>query len=104
MSEFTSPISWKLRAGIIKNIRVGHRLGKRETGPIPDKLREYSLIHSVYVDILGPTHPSVQWMQRSVYLELKRQGHKSDQSPPSGIEVKNCTATTSLPYIFWCDA
>jgi hypothetical protein len=35
-----------------------------------------------------PTRPPIQWVQRSLSLEIKRPERETDHSPPSSAEVK----------------
>jgi len=37
----------------------------------------------------GPTHPSIQWVPRTLSSRVKRSGCETDHSPPSSVEVKN---------------
>jgi hypothetical protein len=46
---------------------------------------------------LGPTQPSIQWVQEALSPRDKRLGHEADHSPSSSAEVKNGGAIPSLP-------
>jgi hypothetical protein len=39
---------------------------------------------------LGPTQPSIQWVQEYFSLGVKQPGREADHSPPSSTEVKEC--------------
>jgi hypothetical protein len=39
---------------------------------------------------LRPTQPPIQWVLGALSLGVKRPGRKSDHSPPSSAEVKEC--------------
>jgi hypothetical protein len=49
--------------------------------------------------VLGPTHPPIQLMPRTLYLGVKRPGREADHSPPSSAEVKNTWSYISTPPI-----
>jgi hypothetical protein len=46
---------------------------------------------------LGPTQPSIQWVQGALSVGLKRPGREVDHSPPPSTEVKNAWSHTSIP-------
>jgi hypothetical protein len=39
--------------------------------------------------VLGSTQPPIQRVPGDLSTEVKRQGHETDYSPPSSVEVKN---------------
>jgi len=50
--------------------------------------------------ILGSTQP-IQWVPGALTLGVKRPGSESDDSSPSGAEVKNAWSYISTPqYVF----
>jgi hypothetical protein len=54
---------------------------------------------------LGPTQFPIQWVTRSLSLEVKRPVREADHSLPSSAEVKNawsCTSTPQYAFIAWC--
>jgi hypothetical protein len=71
---------------------------KSETGqycPLLVKVKlslcwEFFLFTTASRTSLGPTQPSIQWVRGALSLGVKRQGRKSDHSPPSSVEVKEC--------------
>jgi hypothetical protein len=64
----------------------------------PAGVGNFSLHHRVQ-NGLGPTQPSIQWVQGAFSLGVKRPGHEADHSPPSSAEVKNAWNYTSTPPI-----
>jgi hypothetical protein len=44
------------------------------------------------------TQPPMQWVPWAVSLGVKKQGHKTDHSPPYSAEVKNGGAILPLPH------
>jgi len=45
---------------------------------------------SAYYRVLGPTQPPIQWIPRTLSLEVRRPGHEADHTPTSSAEVKEC--------------
>jgi hypothetical protein len=69
-------------------------LKTKESGLFPTS-QENILSHSVQVD--SGADPAFYIMGAgAVSLGVKRQGLEADHSPPSGVEIKNCTAAISL--------
>jgi hypothetical protein len=54
---------------------------------VPAGAGNFSLHHRVQSGS-GPTQPSIQWVQGTVSLEVKRPGCEADHSPQSSAEVK----------------
>jgi hypothetical protein len=48
---------------------------------------------------LMPTQPPIQWVPRSLSLEVKRPGREADHSPPSSAKFKNMSSYTFTPPI-----
>jgi hypothetical protein len=65
-------------------IATGYELDGRDSIPCRGK----TFLHSVQTGCVA-TQPSVQWVPGALSLEVKRQGHEADHSPPSNAEVKN---------------
>jgi hypothetical protein len=53
---------------------------------------------SVALRDLGPTQRPIQWVSRAPSLEIKRQGHEADHSPPTSAEVNNGGPIPPLPH------
>jgi hypothetical protein len=47
---------------------------------------------------LEPTQPPVQWVPRSLSLEVKQPELETDHSPPASAEVKKCGSIHPLPH------
>jgi hypothetical protein len=54
---------------------------------------------------LGPTQPSIQWVQGALSLEVMRPAREANHSRPSSVEVKNVWGYTFTPhyaFMSWC--
>jgi len=54
---------------------------------------------------LGPTHPPIQWVSRSLSPGVKWLGCEADDSPLTSAKVKNAwsyTSTSPYVYMVWC--
>jgi hypothetical protein len=49
--------------------------------------------------VLGPTPPSIQWVQGALSPGVKRQESEADHSPPTCAEVKITCSITSEQYL-----
>jgi hypothetical protein len=55
--------------------------------------------------LLGPTHPPIQWVPGALSPGVKQSGHKADNSHPFSSKVKNTWMYTSTPpyvVMVWC--
>jgi hypothetical protein len=62
-------------------------------------LRIFLFPTAVSTPILGTTQPPVQWVSRTLSVEVKRPGREADHSPPSSAEVNNAWSYTFTPPI-----
>jgi hypothetical protein len=60
----------------------------------PTGAGNFSLLHRVHRQILGPTQPPIQWEPGAFSLGVKRPGREPDQSPPSN--AGNAWSYTSI--------
>jgi hypothetical protein len=49
--------------------------------------------------VLGPSHPHIQWVPRTLSSGVKRPGREADLSLPSRGEIKNGGAILVLPHV-----
>jgi hypothetical protein len=79
-------------------LEVSFRLndGLDNWGLIPGRGRRFLSLPEPRV-FLGPTQPTVQRIQGTLYLGVKMQGRESDDSPLSSAEVKDYGALPPLP-------
>jgi hypothetical protein len=97
---FYQPMPY-LHGAVIKvvDIVTGYGLDERGDGVrVPVVSRIFSMSSR---SAPGPTQPPIQWVPEALPLEVKRHGHKADNSPPGSAEVKKIWSNTSTsPYAF----
>jgi hypothetical protein len=47
------------------------------------------LFTTVFISVLAPTEPPIQWVPGVLFLGIKRPGRLADRSPPPSDDVKN---------------
>jgi hypothetical protein len=81
-----------------QHISVGIATGYGEDGQglIPErgKIFLFSIESS---PALGPTQPTVQWVQWDISPGVKTPGREADHSSPSSAKVKNCEVIPPFP-------
>jgi hypothetical protein len=82
------------------SVSIATRLRDEQPGFDSWQWPEFFLFISTPRQQLGLTQLIIQWLPR-----VKQSGCEADNSPPSGVEVKNAWSYTFIPpYVFmaWC--
>jgi hypothetical protein len=87
----------KRDSSFLKRVWIATSYGLDCCGSSPGRGKRFSLFHSIQA-ASGPIHPPIQWVPRSVSPGVKRPEREADHSPLSNAEVKNGTATSSIPH------
>jgi hypothetical protein len=64
----------------------------------PAGARDFSLLHGVQDGTRAP-QPPIQWVPRTLSLEVKWQRREADHLPPFSAEVKNVGVIPPLPHM-----
>ena len=49
--------------------------------------------------VLGPIHPSIQWVPWALSLGVKQPGYEADYSPPCSADLRICGTIDPLPHM-----
>jgi len=82
---------------------MGYRAGPW-TGHCRQRQEIHALRRTAYRTVLGPTEPSVQWIQGHLSPAVKMPGRKTDHSSLSTDEVKNEWIPTTTSQVCYLDA